>query len=115
MTIRTEFAREVELARRTTEDALWEFLERETKWATAVADCYKWGRSCNRDGNPFLAFLDLIGYFCETHGEQYRVAPEASSYSYKELGLLADALNEYADAPHEVHRWLDELFTYELA
>lgn len=88
---------------------IWEFLELPARYASKTQALYSWSRNCDKAGNPFLVFLDLIGWAAEHFGTAQ--AEENSSYGYTELGALADALNEYADSPHEVNAWIDELMT----
>lgn len=92
---------------------VWEFLELPNEYAAETQALYEWSRNCNREGNPFTMFLDLIGWTAENYGEGQRLAPVESSYGYVELGYLADALTEYADQPHHVTAWIDELMTKE--
>jgi hypothetical protein len=91
---------------------VWDFLERENTTAQAAQRLYEWGLNCDRDGNPFLVYLDLIGWTAENGFTAF--APANSSYGYKELGYLADALTEYADSPLEVTAWIDELMSMEV-
>lgn len=90
---------------------IWQFLELPNAYANAAQDLYQWGLNCDRNGNPFMAFLDLIGWSSDHLGE--RLAPVDSRYGYKELSYLADALNEYSDNPQEVMSWIDQLLNCE--
>ena len=90
---------------------IWQLLELPNRYASATQALYSWGLNCNRVGNPFNAFLDLIGWSADNLDQ--RVAPLNSSYGYTELGYLADALIEYADNPHQVTAWIDRLMNCE--
>ena len=95
-----------------TTTSVWEFLERPNTHARQAQACYEWGLNCNRDSNPFLVFLDLIGWSAENYGE-HLVIGSFGSLGYMELGYLADALNEYALFPNEVTEWLNALMMSE--
>ena len=88
---------------------VWDYLEQENKHAPEAQALYSWGLSCVPKGNPFLLFLDLIGWTDDHLGEGCRMMEPGSHYGYMELGYLADALTEYADRPHEVRAWVDGL------
>lgn len=90
---------------------IWQFLELPNAHASAAQTLYEWGMNCDRAGNPFMAFLDLIGWSSDHLGQ--RLAPVDSRYGYKELEYLANALIEYSDAPHDVMAWIDELMNCE--
>jgi hypothetical protein len=63
---------------------------------------------------PFRKFLDLIGYTEEEFGTPLGDWKEpSSSFGYMELGLLADALTEYANRPNDVTDFLKELLSVE--
>jgi len=94
-----------------TTTSVWEFLELPNTHARQAQACYEWGLNCDRDSNPFLVLLDLIGWSEENYGE--RLCPNPKSLGYMELNYLADALNEYALFPNEVTAWLDALMTCE--
>jgi len=53
-------------------------------------------------------FLDLIGWSEDELGETIYTLTSAS-LGYVELSKLADALNEYTDAPHDVRSYVDAL------
>lgn len=97
----------------TTENrTVWEFLELPNRWATETQALYEWGLNCDRNSNPFLVFLDLIGWSQENYGEPL-VLGSFGSLGYLEQSYLADALNEYANQPHEVTSWVDQLMQSE--
>lgn len=91
---------------------VWGFLELPNTHARQAQACYEWGLNCNRDSNPFLVFLDLIGWSKENYGE-HLVVGSFGSLGYMELSYLADALNEYALFPNEVTEWLNALMMCE--
>lgn len=88
--------------------SVWDFLETEGGTAPAVADLYSWGLNCDRNGNPFLLFLDLIGWSEEHLGESLTNS-DGNGYGYMELDYLAKALTAYADNPDTVRRWVARL------
>jgi hypothetical protein len=91
---------------------VWEFLELPNPKAPQAQALYEWGLNCNRDCNPFLVFLDLIGWSKENYGENL-IMGSFGSLGYLELSYLADALNEYANDPHAVTAWVDALMQTE--
>jgi len=95
-----------------TTTSVWEFLELPNTHAPEAQALYEWGLNCNRDSNPFLVFLDLIGWSEEHYGE-HLVMGSFGSLGYLELDYLADALREYANRPHEVTAWVTELMNCE--
>lgn len=92
---------------------VWEYLEQHNEHAPEAQALYSWGLNCGREGNPFLLFLDLIGWTDDHLGEESRLMVEGSHYGYMELSYLADALKEYADEPHGVRKWIDGLMETE--
>jgi hypothetical protein len=90
---------------------VWQFLELPNDRAPEAQALYSWGLNCDRDGNPFLVFLDLIGWSADNLGEP--MMEKGTALGYMELGYLADALNEYADNPNEVREWVDNLMNCE--
>lgn len=104
---------------------VWEFLERPNTHARQAQACYQWGLNCDRSGNPFLVFLDLIGWSEENYGQHLILGQskhegrreqhlsDVMSLGYTELSYLADALNEYALFPNEVTEWLNALMMCE--
>lgn len=63
---------------------------------------------------PFVKFMDLIGYTWEEFGSPLGDWKNpASSFGYMELGLLADALTEYANRPADVEAFIGELLSVE--
>ena len=95
-----------------------EVIEGAPEWAKGVAALASW--SGNYDfPSPYTLFCDLIGFNGEEFGECYflpdlntdypsRHIPVALSelidtrLGYLEIGMLADALKEYADRPGDV-------------
>ena len=95
-----------------TTTSVWGFLERPNTHARQAQACYQWGLNCDRNSNPFLVFLDLIGWSTENYGE-HLVMGSFGSLGYMELSYLADALNEYALFPNEVTAWVTDLMNCE--
>lgn len=90
---------------------VWEFLELPNPHAQAAADLYRWGLNFDNGKNPFVLFLDLIGWTEETWGQRSGTSPDC--LGFMECDYLGDALKEYANRPHEVTRWIDELMECE--
>lgn len=96
-----------------TEGALSWASENAPTYAIGVGDLYSW--ASNHEGmQPFRKFLDLIGYTEEEFGSALGDWKEPSSaLGYKEIGLLAEALTEYANRPHDVTEFVKELLSVE--
>ena len=90
--------------------SLWEFLERENPRAQNTEDLYKWGLNFDTHNNPFLLFLDLIGWNEEQYGERLG---QSVTLGYAEADYLADALKEWAENPFAVDSWLVDLMAVE--
>lgn len=90
---------------------VWGYLEQPNRYAPEAQSLYEWGLNCNNDSNPFLVYLDLIGWSKECHGE-HMVLGSLDSLGYMELDYLADALREYANNPHNVWEWVNNLMAY---
>lgn len=100
----------------TQEISVWDYLERENPHAPETQALYAWGLNCERTSNPFLVFLDLIGWSMENYGDFLTMNGGITGFSslgYLELDYLADALTEYADNPHSVREWVDGLMNTE--
>lgn len=82
-------------------------------YAEGVERLYSW--SSNHEGfKPFRKFLDLIGWSADEYGSNLDSwADPADSFGYMELGLLADALTEYANRPDDVRGFISELLEVE--
>lgn len=91
---------------------VWDYLERENPHAQETQALYEWGLNCERNSNPFLVFLDLIGWSEENYGE-HLVMNSFGSLGYLEHSYLADALTEYAHNPRGVTQWVDGLMNTE--
>ena len=94
----------------TQELSVWDYLERENPHAQHTQALYAWGLNCERNDNPFLVFLDLIGWSEEHYGEQLT---NTTRLGYLELDYLADALKEYTHDPRRVGAWVDGLMNTE--
>jgi hypothetical protein len=63
---------------------------------------------------PFRKFLDLIGYSMEEFGSALASWDNpADCLGFKEIGHLAEALTEYANRPHDVTNFIQELLLVE--
>ena len=90
--------------------SVWEFLERENTKAPQAEALYRWGLNCDRYNNPFLLYLDLIGWSDDNYGAN---VGQHTRQGYTEADYLADALKEWAVNPHAVENWLDDLMDTE--
>jgi hypothetical protein len=90
-------------------ETLDDVIEAAPAYAEAVARLWSW--SSNYDhATPASFFLDLIGYSDDNYGEPLTsMADVPHRLGYLELGLLADALNEYANRPQDVIDYVDRL------
>jgi hypothetical protein len=94
-----------------------EWVEENTPtYAEGVATLYSWS-SNYEDFKPFRKFLDLIG-FAETYygDDSIRLADwknPTDGLGYMEIGYLADALQEYANRPQDVERFIMEILDVE--
>lgn len=90
-------------------------------WASANAPTYCEGVeslysfASNHEGfAPFRKFLDLIGYTEDEFGSPLGDwSKPSSALGYLEIGLLAEALTEYANRPHDVTDFVKELLSVE--
>jgi hypothetical protein len=96
-----------------TEGALAWASENSPTYCEGVESLYSF--ASNHEGfAPFRKFLDLIGYTEEEFGAPLGDWKKpSSSFGYMELGLLADALTEYANRPNDVTDFLKELLSVE--
>lgn len=91
---------------------VWEFLEQPNDVAPEAQALYSWGLNCDRDSNPFLLYLDLIGWSDDNYGA--KICQTVPALGFTELCYLADALNEFAAVrPRDVREWIDELMQCE--
>lgn len=61
--------------------------------------------------NPWLTFLDLIGYSQEQFGQNFQ--PSTPELDFVALDFLADALKEYSKYPHEATLFINLLIKEE--
>lgn len=82
-------------------------------YCEGVADLYSWSSNYN-NFEPFVKFLDLIGYSEDEYGApQLDWTDPTRSLGYVELAKLAEALTEYANRPHDVVEWVRQLLAIE--
>ena len=82
-------------------------------YCEGVSSLYSWS-SNYQDMAPFRKFLDLIGYTLEEFGECLADwSNPADSLGFKEIGHLAEALTDYANRPHDVTSFIQELLLVE--
>ena len=61
---------------------------------------------------PFTLFLDVIGWSEQEFGER-QCKDKFPALGYLEVGMLADALQQYSDYPSQVEDWIGELLAAE--
>lgn len=93
---------------------IWQMIEEAPKHVSATADLYHWSTNYDPGKGPFTLFLDLIGWSDEWIGEPlYSLNNVAQGLGYVELDKLGLALREYAESPHAVHEFVDQLMQAE--
>lgn len=95
-----------------TQTTVWEYLEQSNPHAPETQALYEWGLNCDPSGNPFLLYLDLIGWSDDNYGEPMW-ENNGQGFGYLELGYLADALKEYTNDPERVNSWVGGLMNTE--
>lgn len=93
---------------------VWTFTEDPPQAVAATADLWHWSTNYDTGRGPFTLFLDMIGWSEDMIGEPL-YSLSSALLGYVELSKLGDALKEYADDPHTVRAWVDELMTLEFA
>ena len=92
---------------------IWKMLEADAPaGCEGIQDLYSWSLNFDAGKGPMTLFLDLIGWSDEQIGEPLYSLKDAS-LGYVELSKLAKALSEYADSPHEVREYVDQLLAAE--
>ena len=89
---------------------IWGFLEfhNDTKYQE-LAELVSWSMNYDHgNSNPYIAFLDLIGYSLDEYGVQLYNWSEPR-LGYLELDYIADALKLYASDPSGVLNWITQL------
>lgn len=76
----------------------------------AIDDLYTWGTNFDYEQNPFLDFLDLIGFSKEQYGQNCHTD---SDLSYADLEYIADALKEYVTRPQDATDFINLLLEEE--
>lgn len=96
-----------------TDKDIWQILEEDApEGCSDVQDLYSWSLNYDAGKGPFALFLDLIGWSEDNLGEPIYSLKDAS-LGYLELSKLADALNEYTNAPNDVREYVDTLMEAE--
>lgn len=88
-----------------------EQLINETKFV-GIASLWSWGTNYDWKNSPFALFLDLIGYSEDEIGEAQFEA-KLHSLGFVEIGKLAEALTEYANAGLEAYSFTHALLMSE--
>lgn len=83
------------------------------EYVSEIVGLYSW--SSNYEGfTPFRKFLDLIGFSGEQYGSPLADwSNPADSLGFMEIGYLAEALQQYANRPHDCERFILELLEVE--
>ena len=84
--------------------------------ASAIEELHDWALNYDSGANPYVIFLDLIGFSEERYGESLYPTPGeySSVLGYKELCLLANALQVFKDNGFEtVYYWCGTLHVSE--
>ena len=81
--------------------------------ASAIEELFDWSVNFDSGRNPYVIFLDLIGYSDEVFGCNL-FASDKATYSevlgYKELVMLGDALKCFTDNGYaQVYDWCRKL------
>ena len=92
--------------------SVWDYLEDSPNDAERAEYLYRWGLNYDRDQNPFLVYLDLIGWTAENYGQTERLGATVI-LDYVGAGHLADALTEWSDKPEQVWQWVEGLMNTE--
>jgi hypothetical protein len=87
---------------------IWTMLEDATDERASIADLYHWSTNYDAGQGPFTLFLDMIGWSEENIGQPLYSLADAN-LGYVELSKLGAALVQYADTPHDVRAFVDEL------
>lgn len=82
----------------------YELIEATAENTEAVSKLISWSENYNFP-TPASLFLDLIGYSEDCYGTRL-CASQMPSLGYLELGMLADALNDYASNPQAVNDYV---------
>ena len=92
---------------------IWTLLEeRAPAGCSDVQALYSWSLDYDAGKGPFTLFLDLIGWNEDELGETlYNLT--SASLGHVDLARLADALNQYVDAPDAVRVYVDTLMAAE--
>lgn len=108
---------------------VWEHTESAPAWCSDIAHLWSWSLNYNSNDprNPYPLFLDIVGYSLDKFGERIsgfiatpdqlrRTGYDSDSVSlgWVECDLLAKALSEYSDRPHDCEAWLDRLHELEV-
>ena len=87
----------------------------ETEEFAPIAQLYSWGLNYDSHSNPFVLFLDLIGYTRDQYGETMFDLDRDSNYlGYLELDYLGDALKTYALRGGDAYRFVERLLEQEM-
>ena len=97
----------------TEEQTLEELLDNPPKEFEGIARLWVW--SSNFDyPSPATVFIDLIGYTEDEYGVVMTNMKQAvRCLGYMELGMLADALSEYAERPNDARDYIRAILNAE--
>lgn len=84
----------------------WQIVEAAPDYAEKTAHLISWATNYDFPQTPYAVFLDLIGYSEEEFGERLLTAAP-KCLGYLEIGMLADALTEYANRPGDIIEFIN--------
>lgn len=83
-----------------------ELIDNVPEFAKETAELLRWSENYDYP-TPSTLFIDLIGYSEENFGENLYQGSFSDKLGYLELGMLGDALKEYAEHPQEVYGFIE--------
>jgi hypothetical protein len=92
--------------------AIVELVESNYEKYKPICELYEWSFNFD-DVSPFMLFLDIIGYSQE-QGEYLTNGLDWQAHlKFREIGLLADALQMFANKPEKVETFINDLLNAE--
>ena len=91
-----------------------QLLDSPPEYAEGVARLWNWSTNHEYPA-PSSLFLDLIGYSEEQFGQPLSdLNTIHAKLGFKELGLLSEALSDYANRPHDVLEYVEAVLEAEV-
>lgn len=92
----------------------YELLENPPVQAESLARLWSWSENFSYP-TPANVFMDLVGFSQDHMGEPFCTMTQAqATLGYLEIGMLADALQEYSERPEDVLSYLNNLISAEM-